>query len=76
MKSTARFITKEELDANQMWRSVMESLNTVLTLDKVNQKPLQRTGKVMQRSLNELFFFIAEYDRLRKEVINDSKRIS
>lgn len=57
--------TIDEQVIDNAWKRVQESLNTVLTLDKVNQKPLQRTGKVMQRALNDLFFFLTEYDGLR-----------
>ena len=57
--------TIDEQIIDNAWKRVQESLNIVLTLDKVNQKPLQRTGKVMQGALNDLFFFLSEYDGLR-----------
>lgn len=56
-------VDEEMLDAS--WERLKDALNTVLTLDKVNNKPLNRTGKVMQRALNDLFFSIGEYDALR-----------
>lgn len=50
---------------DESWERLKDALNTVLTLDKVNNKPLNRTGKVMQKALNDLFFSIGEYDALR-----------
>lgn len=50
---------------NESWERLKDALNTVLTLDKVNNKPLNRTGKLMQKALNDLFFSIGEYDALR-----------
>ena len=57
--------TVDEEMLDESWKRLKDALNTVLTLDKVNNKPLNRTGKVMQRALNDLFFSIGEYDALR-----------
>jgi hypothetical protein len=50
---------------DESWNRVKEALNIVATLDKVNQKPLSRTGKVMQKALIDLFTYIDAYDQLR-----------
>lgn len=57
--------TADEEVLDNAWKRVQDALNTVVTLDKVNQKPLNRTGKVMKQALNDLFFFIGHYDALR-----------
>ena len=49
------------------WKRVQESLNVVLTLDKVNPKPLSRTGNAMHKALSDLFFFLGNYDALRNQ---------
>lgn len=59
--------TADEEVLDNAWKRVQDALNTVITLDKVNQKPLNRTGKVMKQGLNDLFFFIGQYDALRKQ---------
>ena len=53
------------IDEDTAWKRVQESLNTVLTLHKVNEKPINRTGKVMKKALNDLFFHLGYYDALR-----------
>ncbi len=56
------------VDEYERWKKVLEALNIVVTLDKVNPKPLQRTGKDMRKALNDLFFAIGAYDAVRQNL--------
>ncbi len=56
------------VDEFEQWKRVQEALNVVLTLDKVNPKPLQRTGKDMKKALNDLFYAIGSYDLIRENL--------
>jgi hypothetical protein len=56
------------VDEYECWKKVLEALNIVVTLDKVNPKPLQRTGKDMRKALNDLFFVIGAYDSVRQNL--------
>jgi hypothetical protein len=54
------------VDEYERWKQVLDALNIVITLDKVNPKPLQRTGKDMRKALNDLFYAIGAYDAIRQ----------
>lgn len=57
----------EKQNSDVAWDFVLECLNTVITLDKVNQKPINRTGKVMRQALINLFDSIRIYDKTRNK---------
>jgi hypothetical protein len=52
----------------ERWKQVLDALNVVVTLDKVNPKPLQRTGRDMRKALIDLFTAISEYDVVRENL--------
>ena len=49
------------------WKKIQSCLTTVLVLNDVNGKPLQRTSRDMRKALFELFAAIEMYDHLRDE---------
>jgi len=51
----------------EAWNKIKSCLTTVLVLNDVNSKPLQRTSKSMHKALFDLFAAIEMYDRLREE---------
>ena len=49
------------------WNKIKSCLTTVLVLNDVNGKPLQRTSKSMYKALFDLFAAIENYDQLKEE---------
>jgi len=56
---------KNDNENDMAWKRVTELLETVLTLIKVQPKALPRTGRLLYRSLNDLFDALMVYDHTR-----------